>query len=210
MPYDFIAVAEESGLMPEIGNMVIEKACQQAALWKEQYNSTFRLAINLSCYQLDDKYLLKFFEQCLNKYNLNHHAVEIEVVEHCLIKDKAKVVNIVNQFREMGVRTAVDNFGKEFPCLNHLAGVPFDTIKIDRNFIALLGKNVTNTTIIETIIQMAKKLKMDVIAEGVETEMQQNILARYQCDSVQGNLISQPVPADRLPLVVDIWRGKVH
>lgn len=198
-PLDFIPVAEEVGIIHDLGEMVIEKACQQAAFWKTQYNSTLRMAVNVSYLQLHENNIVEYVQSCISQYDLDKYALEIELTESSLIKNKTRVINVLHQFKEMGVRIAMDDFGTGYSSLSYLASMPFDMIKIDKSFIDLLGKSSSNTVVTEAIIQMSKKLNMQVLAEGVETEAQRKILKLIQCDLLQGNLISQPVSAQALP-----------
>ena len=198
-PKYFIPAAEELNLISELGNLVIDKACKQASLWKNQYTSDIRIAVNVSYMQVHNNQIIDFVASSISKYGIEKSAFEIELTESSLIKDQAKVIRVLNQFKEMGVRTAMDDFGTGYSSLSYLASMPFDMIKIDRSFISLLGVNSANTVITETIIEMSKKLKMEVLAEGVETERQRNILLKSQCDLIQGNLISRPVSADKIP-----------
>ena len=111
------------------------------------------------------------------------------------------MIRVLNEFKEMGIRTAIDDFGTGCSSLSYLASMPFDMIKIDRSFISLLGINHINTTITESIIQLSKKLNMEVLAEGVETLMQKKILIENKCNLMQGNLFSRPVSAAELPVI---------
>jgi len=201
-PGDFIPLAEKSGLILEIGKLVIEKACMQAAIWKKQYSSSVRIAVNVSYMQVHDDAIVKHIESCLKKYNLDVSTLEIELTESSLVKDTSKVISVLNDLKDMGIRTAIDDFGTGYSSLSHLASMPFNLIKIDRSFISLLGVNAANTAVTESIIELSKKLKMEVLAEGVETEMQKNILLGGECDFIQGNLFCCPVSADRVPEIV--------
>jgi len=200
-PEYFIPAAEQFKLISELGNLVIDKACKQASLWKKQYNSDIRIAVNVSYMQVHNNQIIEFVESCISKYGIDKSMLEIELTESSLIKNQEKVIRVLNEFKEMGVRTAMDDFGTGYSSLSYLASMPFDMIKIDRSFINLLGVNSANTVITESIIEMSKKLKMDVLAEGVETEKQRGFLLKSQCDFIQGNLISRPVSADKLPAV---------
>lgn len=201
-PEYFIPATEEFNLISELGNLVIDKACKQASLWKNQYTTDIRIAVNVSYMQVHNNQIVEFVESCMGKYGIEKSLIEIELTESSLIKDQAKVIQVLNEFKEMGIRTAMDDFGTGYSSLSYLASMPFDMIKIDRSFINLLGVNSANTVITESIIEMSKKLKMEVLAEGVETEKQRNILLKSKCDFMQGNLISRPVSADRIPAVV--------
>ena len=198
-PEYFIPAAEKLNLITELGNLVIDKACQQASLWKKQYTSDIRIAVNVSYMQVHNNQIVDFVASCISKYGIEKSAFEIELTESSLIRDQIKVIRVLNEFKEMGVRTAMDDFGTGYSSLSYLATMPFDMIKIDRSFINLLGVNSASTVITEAIIEMSKKLKMEVLAEGVETESQRNILLKSQCDLIQGNLFSRPVSADKIP-----------
>ncbi|MCW8933593.1 MAG: EAL domain-containing protein [Gammaproteobacteria bacterium] len=200
-PEYFIPAAEKFNLISELGNLVIDKACKQASLWKKQYSSGIRIAVNVSYMQVHNKQIVDFVGSCISKYDIDKSSLEIELTESCLIKDQAKVIRVLNEFKELGIRTAMDDFGTGYSSLSYLASMPFDMIKIDRSFINLLGVNSANTVITETIIEMSKKLKMEVLAEGVETVKQRNILLTSQCDLIQGNLVCRPVSADRIPAI---------
>ena len=198
-PEYFIPAAEELNLISELGNLVIDKACKQASLWKKLYSSDIRIAVNVSYMQVHNNKIVDFVASCISKYGIGTSAFEIELTESSLVKDQAKVIRVLNQFKEMGVRTAMDDFGTGYSSLSYLASMPFDMIKIDKSFIDLLGVNSANTVITEAIIEMSKKLKMEVLAEGVETERQRNILLKSKCDLIQGNLFSRPISADMIP-----------
>lgn len=204
-PTKFIPIAEELGLISDLGNMVIEKACCQAAEWEKKYASTIRMAVNVSYMQVHSLKMVEYVDLCLSKHNIKKNALEIELTESSLVKDITRVIEVLSQLNELGVRTAIDDFGTGYSSLSHLACMPFDLIKIDKSFISLLGKNQANTAITEAIIQMSKKLDMEVLAEGVETIEQLNILKNSSCDLIQGNLISRPVSAEVLPDVVGMY-----
>jgi len=199
LPTEFIPLAEESGLILDIGKLVIEKACAQASLWEKQYGKSVRIAINVSYVQVHDAAIVEFIQSCLSKYSLSVSALEIELTESSLIKDTSKVIGVLNDFKDLGIRTAIDDFGTGYSSLSYLASMPFSLIKIDRSFISQLGSNATNTIITESIIELSKKLNMEVLAEGVETELQKRFLIENSCDLMQGNLFSCPVSADKIP-----------
>ena len=201
-PANFIPAAESFGLISELGNLVIEKACVQASVWKKKYANNIRIAINVSYLQVQNNNVVELVDRSLSKHDIEPCRLEIELTESSLVKDVTKVVSVLNQFKEMGVRTAIDDFGTGYSSLSNLARMPFDMIKIDRSFINMLGLNVATTTITEAIIQLSKSLHMEVLAEGVETKNQLNILSTNQCDYMQGNLICRAVSAEMLPCFV--------
>lgn len=153
----------------------------------------------------------------MNRYKLNKNMLEIELTESSLIHNKNIVINALNQFRDLGVRTAIDDFGTGYSSLSYLACMPFDLIKIDKSFIDNLGKILLNTKVFMSIIQMGKRLGMEVLAEGVETKLQHQIISRNKCDLMQGYLIGKPVKQEKIPglinnnlQIVTSGQGKVH
>jgi len=203
-PSIFIPLAEKSGLISDIGKLVIDKACAQAAIWKRRYSSNLRIAVNVSYIQVHDKSIVQFIESCLNKYELDIDALEIELTESSLITDTSKVIRVVNELKDIGIRTAIDDFGTGYSSLSYLASMPFSLIKIDRSFISLLGENMATTAITQSIIELSKKLEMEVLAEGVETLKQKSILIQSECGFMQGNLFSCPVTAEKIPHIAGL------
>jgi len=203
-PSDFIPLAEKSGLILDIGKLVIDKACAQAAIWKNKYSRNIRIAVNISYMQVHDNSIVEYIESCLNKYELDVDALEIELTESSLITDTSKVIRVLNELKDIGIRTAIDDFGTGYSSLSYLASMPFSLIKIDRSFVSLLGINPATTTITQSIIELSKKLKMEVLAEGVETLKQKSILIQSECDFMQGNLFSCPVRAEKIPEIAGL------
>lgn len=197
-PDQFIPMIEEHGLMSQLGNLVIEKACKQIYKWGSENSSKVRVAVNISAMQLQNYEIINFVEKCIEKYDINPSSLEFELTESSLVKDLALASELLSRFKELGIRTAIDDFGTGHSSLNYLANLPFDMIKIDRCFISRLGVCATSSTIIESVIDLSKKLNMQVLAEGVETESQREYLMLYKCDLIQGDLVSEPVSADSL------------
>lgn len=197
-PDQFIPLMERHGLMAELGNMVIEKACKQLNDWGREYSSQVRVAVNISSLQLHNFEIVDFVETCTDKYDVDRSSLEFELTESSLVKDLGLASKVLNRFKALGIRIAIDDFGTGYSSLSYLANLPFDMVKIDRSFIARLGDCEISTAIIESVIELSKKLNMQVIAEGVETEAQRELLKLYNCDLIQGDLVSEPVPADRL------------
>ena len=203
-PSVFIPLAEKTGLILDIGKLVIDKACAQAAIWKKRYSSNIRIAVNVSYMQVHDNSIVQYIESCLNKYELDKDALEIELTESSLITDKSKVIRVLNELKDIGIRTAIDDFGTGYSSLSYLASMPFSLIKIDKSFISLLGVNAATTAITQSIIELSKKLEMDVLAEGVETLQQKSILIQSECDFMQGNLFCCAVGAEKIPEIAGL------
>lgn len=191
-PNDFIPVAEESGLIVPIGRWVLHEACKQAAQWPEQY----RVAVNLSPVQFCDEYLIEEVKNALAKSGLSPERLELEITESVLIHDNRRALGILNQLKELGITIALDDFGIGYSSLSYLRRFPFDRLKIDRSFV----KGVTHTpelaAIIRAVIHLGQALGMEVIAEGVETEPELDLLRAESCDEVQGYLIGRPQVLD--------------
>ena len=138
-PDQFIPMIEEHGLMSQLGNLVIEKACKQIYKWGSENSSKVRVAVNISAMQLQNYEIIDFVEKCIEKYDINPSSLEFELTESSLVKDLALASELLSRFKELGIRTAIDDFGTGHSSLNYLANLPFDMIKIDRCFISRLG-----------------------------------------------------------------------
>ncbi len=191
-PGEFIPVAEASGQIVALGEWVLREACSQAAKWARP----LRIAVNLSAVQFRQGDLVSVIHAILLETGLAPSRLELEVTESVLIGDFSRAISILRRLKSMGVRIAMDDFGTGYSSLSYLQSCPFDTIKIDRSFVADLEHNHHSRTIVRAVLGIARELKLPVIAEGVETEGQLAILAQESCDEVQGFLIGRPAPLD--------------
>ncbi len=191
-PADFIPAAEVSGLIVDIGSWVIEAACAQLAVWREQGIAPARLAINVSVQQLKYADFPRNTRRILEKYGLPPDLVEIEITESVFADDVAG--SALRQLAELGVRLALDDFGTGYSSLNYLRQYPIHVVKIDRSFLEDIPMNSASATLAETIITMAHALGKEVVAEGVETAEQLQFLRERRCDSAQGFFLAQPMP----------------
>ncbi len=189
-PNVFIPLAEESGLIVEMGEMLLRQACREAASWPTPLN----IAINLSAVQFQTGDLAAVVHGILLETGLAPSRLELEITESVLIGDFARGVSILRRLKTLGVRIAMDDFGTGYSSLSYLQAFPFDKIKIDRGFIANLDKNPQSAAIIRAVIGLGRGLSLPVIAEGVETPEQLEFLAQEACDEVQGYLIGKPLP----------------
>lgn len=196
-PLEFIPIAEASGAIHNIGNWVLHTACQQAQTWRLAGVDDFKVSVNLSPIQLCNKQLVKQIQTVLTATHLPPHCLELELTESAFIKYPDETRNIMEQLKTIGIRLAIDDFGTGYAGLSYLQKFPFDTLKIDRCFISKITQNIDSLAIVETIIKLTKKLKLDVIAEGVEQIEELKILQDYGCDTVQGYLFSAPCPVDK-------------
>lgn len=195
-PDSFIAIAEHSGQIIEIGNFVLRTAIAQAARWYKCGGSGFHIAINLSPLQFRDENLANQIGQLLALYNLPPNCLEVEITEGVLLQDEIQACEMLNTFVQQGIRISLDDFGTGYSSLNYLRKFPFDTVKIDRSFIANLTESTRDQELVRAIIAMAHKLKLNVIAEGIETEAQANFVRQEQCELGQGYFYGIPQPSD--------------
>ncbi|EEE44675.2 diguanylate cyclase (GGDEF) domain protein [Roseibium alexandrii DFL-11] len=188
-PDSFIPIAEDTGLIEDIGNWVLEQACREAALWP---NSNRRVAINMSPAQFAAGDIQKRVARALQSSGLDPKRLEIEITESLLISNTDSVVHTLRQIRDMGVSIAMDDFGTGYSSLSYLSLFPFDKIKIDKAFIQDLGKEASTDAIVTSIVGLGRSLNVTITAEGVETEEQAILLRAAGCDLIQGYLYGKP------------------
>ena len=198
-PDEIISIAEQEGMVCQIGRWVMSKAIHEAANWPEH----IRVAVNLSTLELADENLPQFISDCLNSTNLSADRLEIEITETALISDFGTAGNIIHALKDMGIKIALDDFGTGYSSLSMLQNYPFDRIKIDRSFVSNLSENNNQLFIVANIIDLGARLNLEVIAEGVETESDRAALTQLNCLEFQGYLFSKPVPLNYLPNIIE-------
>ena len=204
MPGDFISVAEEIGLIADIGAWVLRQACAEAASWPDH----LRVAVNLSTRQFRGQTLVSTVAEVLQRSALAPARLELEITESVPLRQDQATLSILQDLHALGARIALDDFGTGYSSLSYLRSFPFDTIKIDRSFVSDLETRDESIAIIRGIIGLATSLRMSVTAEGVETERQFEFLAAAGCTDIQGYLISIPVPAGELPALIELLSGR--
>lgn len=195
-PAEFIPMAEENGLIVEIGEWVLTTACAEAAAWTPPVT----IAVNLSPAQFVHKGLVGSVAEVLRKTGLSPNRLELEITEGTLMHDTQNALGILQSLKALGVRIAMDDFGTGYSSLSYLRKFPFDKIKIDRSFISDVDDNAEAETIVETIIAMGRGLRLSITAEGVETAQQLAMLRANGCTFVQGFLLARPCQASQLDL----------
>ncbi|MBP1711286.1 MAG: hypothetical protein H6Q49_1488 [Deltaproteobacteria bacterium] len=195
-PTQFIPVAEETGLIIPIGRWVMKTACAQNVAWQRQGLPPVCISVNLSLRQLRDENLIEDIKAALEDSGLAPHLLELEITESMVMHNPARMVAILTQIKDMGVRLAIDDFGTGYSSLAHIRRFPIDTIKVDRSFIRNVPDDYEDKAIIEAIISMGQTLSLTVVAEGVETQEQMNYLKEHSCNEMQGFYFSKPVAAD--------------
>jgi EAL domain-containing protein (putative c-di-GMP-specific phosphodiesterase class I) len=199
-PSQFIPLAESSGLVIDLDWWVLKKACAQVSQWQTQYSflSNLSISANLSCQQFVQPDLILQVEAVLLETKINPHSLKLEITEGAIAADAGSVNQTLEQLRAMQLQLSMDDFGTGYSSLGRLQDFPVDVLKIDRSFIQRLGINQGSTEIVRTIITLAHSFGMQVVAEGVETSQQLEILRSLDCEYVQGYFCYQPLPIDQL------------
>lgn len=189
-PDHFIPLAEESGLIVEIGRWVLREACREAASWPNR----LRIAINVSPIQFRQENLVGDVHSILLQTGLSPDRLELEVTEGVLVQDFARALQILRGLKSLGIQIAMDDFGTGYSSLSYLQAFPFDTIKIDKSFTAKLNADPSADEIVRAVIGLGRGLNIPIVAEGVETEEQRAFLEEAQCQHIQGYLIGKAEP----------------
>ena len=192
-PADFIPLAEETGLVSVIGEWVLQTACIQSRSWQAAGMLPIRMSVNLSAHQIEQQNFLEMMVQLFKDTGLASQHLEIEITESAMMKDIEKTQDKLRQLAALGVRISVDDFGTGYSSLSYLKNLPIHSIKIDQSFIRDIAAGETETSIVTAMIQIAKGLKLRLIAEGVETDYQLAFLRSNHCEECQGFLFSRPV-----------------
>lgn len=202
-PVDFITLSEETGFIVQLGEWVMREVCMQLKHWHQQGLSPVRVAVNISAKQITNSPFLYFVKDVLKKTGLDPSHLEIEITESTLMTAENHILITLEVLKELGIYISIDDFGIGYSSLNYLKHFPVDALKIDRSFIKDLPRE---KTLPKLIISLARKLKLQVIAEGVETYEQHAFLLKNGCQHAQGFLYSKPLPASEVePLLTKSW-----
>ncbi len=197
-PDVFISLAEETGQILQIGKWVLEEACRQAALWEsgEENFDAFSIGVNVSAQQFTRPEFIDTIKGALDKAHCRCSSIKLELTETAIIDNTRLVETVVKQLKQLEIKTALDDFGTGYCSLNYLHSFPFDTLKIDQSFVRYIDREDRNRDIVQSTIMLAHKLGMEVIAEGVETREEADVLMNMDCNFGQGHYFSRAVPAD--------------
>lgn len=195
-PQEMIEVAEESGLIVPIGQWVLGEACRQMHEWHHIFptDPPLTICVNLSSLELTQPDLIPQIDRILHQTRLDPRCLELEITESAVIENDATATAFFRKMASRGIRLSVDDFGTGYSSLSYLHRFAFDTLKIDRSFVARLGNDLENSDVfVQTIVSLAKNLGLDIVAEGLETSEQLSHLKRLQCEYGQGYLFSRPL-----------------
>lgn len=198
LPAQFINLAEETGLIVELGKWVLREACRQNREWQSQGLAPVRVAVNLSARQFQDANLASSIEEILHDTGLDPNYLELEITESLLMENTLASTNALLALKKMGIHIAIDDFGTGYSSLNYLKHFPLNVLKMDASFIRSINTNKNDAAIASAVIALGKSLGLQVIAEGVEKKSQLEFLRARHCDAIQGNLFSSAVPPSQL------------
>jgi diguanylate cyclase (GGDEF)-like protein len=204
-PDEFIPLAEQSGLIVDIGDWVLREACAQARRWRDAGEHSWQVAVNVSGVQFRDGSLVQRVARAIDAAGIDSRMIELEFTEGALIEYSAVVSKAVKALKALGVATALDDFGTGYSSLSYLRHFPIDTLKIDRSFVRDIVSKSGNAPLVDAIIAMAKSLGLSTVAEGVETEAQSQYLKSRHANQVQGFLYCRPLPIAELERWHDEW-----
>ncbi len=196
-PAEFIPLAEYSGLIVEIGSWVIEEACRQINAFDEIGLPQLRVAVNVSVPQFRKRDFPELVEKQIEQWGINPERIELEITESIVMEDPDLVADILRRLKQQGIKVAIDDFGVGFSSLSYLQKLPLDRIKIDKTFVNN-SDQASGQIIIETIVDMAGRLGLNVLAEGIEEQSQLDYFLGLECAEGQGYFFAKPMPADQL------------
>ncbi|WP_375749514.1 cache domain-containing protein [Vibrio sp. HN007] len=190
-PLEFISLAEEIGLINELGMFVIERACQEMC----ELPDDLVISINISPMQLTKETFIPHLQETVDKYGISSHRVTLEITENVLINELPVVSPIISELKSLGFTISLDDFGTGYSSLSYLSNLPLDELKIDRVFVDNMLNSEQSDSLVKAILAIAKSSEMRVVAEGVETQMQKDVLVKYGCDLLQGYYFERPISA---------------
>lgn len=203
LPGEFIPLAEESDLIEHIGRWTLRTACRQIANWRHQGIDELKIAVNLSARQFNDPTLIDYVGQTLHEFAIEPGSLEVELTETSAMSDAARTSMIMGQVRKLGVSIAIDDFGTGYSSMSYLRTMPFNKLKIDREFVQNIATNTDHQAICRTLIALARELRLEVLAEGTETLSEVEMLREQGCNVFQGFYFYKPMPAGEFATLVE-------
>ncbi|CAG0979731.1 putative signaling protein [Methylophilaceae bacterium] len=209
-PIVFIPIAESTGLITPIGDWVINTALAQIKVWQDKYRPDLFVNINISGRQFQDQYIVDKINTAISRNMIDPRTINFELTESILMEDVETTIQILQSLRKIGTSISVDDFGTGHSSMNYLKQFPVNTLKIDKSFVHGLPDDEVDIAIIKSIFALAKSLKLDVVAEGVETEQQLDFLRKNNCAKAQGYFFSPPVPANQIEELFEEFNAAIH
>lgn len=205
-PAEFIPIAEESGLIVELGDWVLNTACREAKCWLDKGIKNCKVSVNVSSVQFKQTALIDKVKKALEQSGLPAHLLELELTESAVMSDVDDNIDRLQQFKDMGISIAIDDFGTGYSSLSYLKKFPIDTLKIDRSFITEIATSDNDAAIVKAIMLLAETMELNVVAEGIENAEQLKILQNYGCQYIQGYYFSRPLAQqDFVKFVTEIF-----
>ena len=196
-PGDFIPIAEETGIILELGRYVLDRACADVQKWRQEGMKNVRVSINFSSVQVEHDNFIEDVLSALHKYDLPGSVLEAEITENVIMNDMSSAIRKLRELATHDIKVAIDDFGTGYSSLSYLQQFPINTLKIDKSFVSSINESEEATSIVDAIVAMAKGLKLNLIAEGVETDPQLEYLKNLGCESIQGYLFGKAEGVDR-------------
>lgn len=194
-PEDFIPLAEHTKQIIPLTEQFLPEACHQAKIWQQQNFPTIKMSVNISPFHFQEKGFTKFIRNCIEQAKLDPAFLDLEITEGVIMSQTEETIKILHELSEMGVHLSIDDFGTGYSSLAYLRNLPVDKLKIDQTFIKDMVESDSARSLVEAVIRMGHSFKLDVIAEGVETEEQLAILSSMNCDQAQGFYVKRPEKA---------------
>ncbi|MCK4704414.1 MAG: EAL domain-containing protein, partial [Gammaproteobacteria bacterium] len=197
-PEIFIPIAEDAGIIYELGKWVIDESCRQLIAWKSDGFTGYRIAINLSTKQLQSESLADDIQSIMKKHQVTGNEMELEITETAAMSDPEQAIQQLGALRELGIQLSIDDFGTGYSSLAYLKQLPIQSLKLDKSFVHDIETDPNDAAICTATIALAHNLDLTVVAEGIETKMQLDFLTEHGCDYLQGYYFSKPLPADEM------------
>lgn len=203
-PGEFIPLAEETGLIIPLGQWILQEACRQMKIWHDRFpqNPPLTISINISSRQFGQADLVEQIANILSETALESNSVKLEITESMVMNDVKEALSLLEKLKALGLRLSMDDFGTGYSSLSYLHRFPMDTLKVDQSFVRQMEASTEDAEIVKTIILLGHNLSMDVVAEGIETEAQRQMLKSLDCEYGQGYLFSKPLPSDSATLLL--------
>ncbi len=208
-PAEFIPLAEDNGLILPIGEWVLRTACRQNREWQERGFTAMRVGVNVSARQFQQQHLAEIVLKILEETGLAPQYLDLELTESSIMSNAQATIDVLTRLKAMDITISIDDFGTGFSSLSYLKRLPIDALKIDRSFVRDVTTDPDDAALVMAIVSLAHNLRLQVVAEGVETEEQLRFLQLLRCDEVQGYLFSKPLPAEGLEQLLALNPGEL-